>query len=80
MLPSKVNQMKASQEAGSEANIGFERALSSYLERCPLRAAWKMLNTMHHTMSFRKQSHFCESALLNSLFRASSKHDSAICG
>ncbi len=27
MLPSKMYQMKVSQVAGSEANIGFERAL-----------------------------------------------------
>ncbi len=34
MLPSKINQMKGSHETGSEANLGFGRALmSSYLGR-----------------------------------------------
>ncbi len=33
MLPSKIDQMKASHETGSEANFGFGRALMpSYLE------------------------------------------------
>jgi len=41
MLPSKLNQMKVSQEKGSEANIGFGCALMpSYLGMCPLKAAF----------------------------------------
>ncbi|ROL46254.1 hypothetical protein DPX16_6288 [Anabarilius grahami] len=36
MLPSEIDQMKVSQETGSEANIEFGRALMpSYLEMCP---------------------------------------------
>ena len=36
MLPSKIDQMKVSQETGSEANIGFGRALMpSYLGMHP---------------------------------------------
>ncbi len=40
MLPSKTDQMKASQETGSDANIGFGRDLMpSYLGKHPLNAA-----------------------------------------
>ncbi len=38
MLPSKIDQTKASHETGSEANVGFGRALMpSYLEMHPRR-------------------------------------------
>ncbi len=41
MLPSKIDQMKASHETGSEANFGFGRALMpSYLEMRPPKAAF----------------------------------------
>ncbi len=41
MLPSKIDQMKASHETGSEANFGFGRALMpSCLEMCPPEAAF----------------------------------------
>ncbi len=46
VLPSKINQMKVSQETGSEANIGFECALlPSYLEMCPSKAAFSSFQT-----------------------------------
>ncbi len=41
MLPSKIDQMKASHETGSEANFGFGHALMpSNLEMCPPKAAF----------------------------------------
>jgi len=41
MLPSKINEVKVSQETGSEVNIGFGHALMpSYLEMRPLKAAF----------------------------------------
>ncbi len=41
MLPSKIDQMKASHETGSEANFGFGHALMpSYLEMRPPKAAF----------------------------------------
>ncbi len=41
MLPSKINQMKVSQETGIEANFGFGRDLMpSYLGMCPPKAAF----------------------------------------
>ncbi len=41
MLPSKIDQMKASHETGSEANFGFGRALMpSYLEMLPPKTAF----------------------------------------
>ncbi len=41
MLPSKIDQMKVSHEAGSEANFGFERALMpTWIEMWPLKAAF----------------------------------------
>ncbi len=51
MLPSKIDQMKASHETGSEANFGFGHALMpSYLEMCPPKAAF---------FSFRMQPKCC---------------------
>jgi len=39
MLPSKIDQMKASQETRSEVSIGFRRALMpSYIARHPTKA------------------------------------------
>ncbi len=41
MLPSKIDQMKVSNETGSEANFGFGCALMpSYLEMLPPKAAF----------------------------------------
>ncbi len=41
MLPSKIDQMKASHETGSETNFGFGRALMpSYLGMCSPKAAF----------------------------------------
>ncbi len=41
MPPSKIDQMKASHETGSNANFGFGRALMpSYLGMRPLKAAF----------------------------------------
>jgi len=43
---SKIDQMKVSQETGSEANIRFGRALMpSYLEMCPPKAAFSSFRT-----------------------------------
>ncbi len=47
MLPSKTDQMKASQETGSDANIGFGRDLMpSYLGKHPLNAALVLMNSL----------------------------------
>ncbi len=55
MLPSKIDQMKASHETGSEANFGFGRALMpSYLGMLPPKAAFfsfwmqPMIDTLPH--------------------------------
>ncbi len=40
MLPSKIDQMKASHETGSEANFGFGRALMPSCLEMPPKAAF----------------------------------------
>lgn len=60
MLPSKIGQMKASQETGTEANIEFGHTLMpSYLGMCPPKAAF---------FSFRMQPQFHNSLWLNAVF------------
>ncbi len=51
MLPSKIDKMKASHEAGSEANSGFGRALMpSCLRMCPPKAAFSVFGcSLCHT-------------------------------
>ncbi len=46
MLPSLIDQMKVSQEAGSQDTFGFERGLMPfYLEVCPPKAAFSGFQT-----------------------------------
>jgi len=44
MLDSKINQIKVSQKTGSEANIGFGRALMPSLEY--ILSFWTQMNNM----------------------------------
>ncbi len=63
MLPSKIDQMKASHKTGSEANFGFGRALMpSYLEMRPLKAAY---------FSFRMQPRLADTTTMNCDFKCS---------
>ncbi len=79
MLPSKINQMKASHETGSEANFGLGRALMpSYLGMCPPKAAF---------FSFRMQPwsglvcvYYAADLSLTSSFDYSSMISLCLCG
>ncbi len=53
MLPSRIDQMKVSHETGSEANLGFGRALiPSYLKMRPPQAAFFIFWTQPHSKLF----------------------------
>lgn len=63
MLPSIIDQIKVSQEAGYQDNYGFECGLMPfYLEVCPLKAAFSGFQTQPQssfTMGKTKE-HSCD--------------------